>query len=170
MKTLRSKITLKCAALLILGLGTIIGVGVEPEEKEAPLNPFFSNYQKFSNEGILERFLTPHDIYHFGEVPSPVDRSHVKNVVNPFTRDWYPTSYDLRTMNKLTPIRNQGACGSCWTFATMASLESFGKPAYDWNFSEQDLNVSNGFDFGECNGGNHDMATACLARWSGPLS
>ena len=170
MKILKSKITIKFAVLLILGLGTIIGAGVEPEEKEAPLNPRFSFYQKFSNEGILERFLTPRDLYHFGEVPSPVDRSHVKNVVNPFTRDWYPTSYDLRTMNKLTPIRNQGACGSCWTFATMASLESYGKPGNDWNFSEQDLNVTHGFDYAECNGGNHDMATAYLARWSGPLS
>ncbi len=170
MKLLRSKIIIAFVVLLIAGFGTIMSEGIEPEIKEAPLNPFFVDYQKFFNNDVKEKYRIPQNKYYFGERPSPVDRSHVKNVVNPFVRDWYPTSYDLRTLNKLTAIRNQGGCGSCWTFATMASLESFGKPGNDWNFSEQDLNAANGFDFGECNGGNHDMATAYLARWSGPLS
>ena len=170
MKLLRKKITTALIVLLIIGLGAVISGGVEPEEKEASLNPFFVIYQKFFNKGDIESYRIPGNSYYLGEIPSPVDRSHVKDVVNPHTRDWYPTSYDLRTLNKLTAIRNQGACGSCWTFATMASLESFGKPTNDWNFSEQDLNANHGFDYGECTGGNHDMAAAYLARWSGPLS
>jgi C1A family cysteine protease len=84
--------------------------------------------------------------------------------------DSYPTTYDLRTLNKLTSVKNQGSCGSCWTFGTYASLESYGKPANNWNFSEQDLNATHGFDPPVCQGGNYFMSTAYLGRWSGPLS
>lgn len=35
-----------------------------------------------------------------------------------------PASYDLRSEGYLTPVRDQGALGTCWTFATYASLES----------------------------------------------
>ncbi len=35
-----------------------------------------------------------------------------------------PAKYDLRKENSVTGVRNQGSYGSCWTFATYASLES----------------------------------------------
>ena len=35
-----------------------------------------------------------------------------------------PESIDWRTKNVLTPIKNQGECGSCWTFASTETLES----------------------------------------------
>nr|BAN40993.1 cysteine proteinase 3 precursor, putative [Entamoeba invadens] len=34
-----------------------------------------------------------------------------------------PESLDLRTSNKVTPIRDQAQCGSCYTFGSTASLE-----------------------------------------------
>lgn len=35
-----------------------------------------------------------------------------------------PESFDLRDTGTLTPVRNQGNLGSCWTFAAMASAEN----------------------------------------------
>jgi len=35
-----------------------------------------------------------------------------------------PAEVDFETLGKVTPIKNQGSCGSCWAFATMGILES----------------------------------------------
>jgi hypothetical protein len=69
-----------------------------------------------------------------------------------------PPSLDWRDNggNFVTPVRNQGGCGSCWAFATTAGLESYtlianDTPDVDLNLSEQVL-VSCG-NAGSCSGG-----------------
>jgi len=106
----------------------------------------------------------------FGLIPSPVDHSHLTNASRAAYRATYPALYDLRKLGRVTPVQDQLSCGSCWSFAAMASLESGQLPAHNWKFSENNLKNTHGFDWGPCAGGNYDMAAAYLTRWSGPVA
>ncbi len=111
---------------------------------------------------------TPDGTHSLGYVSAPVDipqdPPQYATIAN------YPAQYDLRALGKLSTIRDQGGCGSCWTFATFASAESTLLPGDKEDFSEDHLNNAHGFDIPACNGGNHLMSIAYLSRWSGPAS
>jgi C1A family cysteine protease len=137
----------------------------------APPNPAFVQHQLSLQGGRLLRQTG--DGYPLGYVPSPLDFSHLTN--QPLTRAGkdalgLPATYDLRSLGRLPAIRDQGSCGSCWAFAAMGSLESNLLTAESWNFSENNLKNTHGFDWGHCDGGNADIAVAYLARWSGAIS
>ena len=135
----------------------------------APLNPGFLRYQNALKTREVLKVKDPG--FQSGYVPYPVDLSHIKGTVDQRVRLNFPSKYDLRNHNKLTPVKNQGNCGSCWTFGTYASLESCLMPSLeDVDFSEQHLNANHGFDYAECWGGNIYISTAYLARWEGPYS
>jgi C1A family cysteine protease len=50
----------------------------------------------------------------------------------------------------------------------LGSIESNLMPSENWNFSEDNMKNLHGFDYDACEGGNHMMATAYLARGMGP--
>uniref|UniRef100_A0A0K8T8H9 Cathepsin L n=1 Tax=Lygus hesperus TaxID=30085 RepID=A0A0K8T8H9_LYGHE len=73
-----------------------------------------------------------------------------------------PENFDLRIEGAITPVKNQGHCGSCWAFCTTAAVEgaiarSNGDRLLD--LSEQSLvDCAWGFDNLGCNGGTLDGA------------
>ncbi len=134
----------------------------------APENPDFVEYQQ-TKKLLLTGSLR--DGHKTDFIPAPIDLSHLSHVS--IAKVSYPTSYDLRALNRVTPVKNQGNTGSCWAFASYASLESYLLTGQTCDFSENNLKnvLSNvapqGFDFPE--GGNEYMSTAYLARWSGAV-
>lgn len=80
-----------------------------------------------------------------------------------------PKIYDLREEGKLTPIRNQYDIGACWAFATLGALESFLLPEKVYDFSEDHLSLTHGYDLTQNEGGDFQISLAYLARWSGPV-
>lgn len=135
----------------------------------APVNPAFLEYQEKAAAGLLE---SPPGEFGLGYVPPPMDYSHpmARLEENRSEALTLPSSYDLRTYGKVTAVRNQGACGSCWAFGTMASLESYLLNGETTDCSENNLKDKHGFDYTCCAGGNADMSTAYFARWGGPAN
>jgi C1A family cysteine protease len=128
-----------------------------------------------------------------GYIPPPIDLSHVKGPI--FSQDAgappYPPYYDLRATGALTPVKDQGQYGTCWSFACMGSLESSmlkaGLGAFD--LSEWDLayfayvpfnkSLMTAFTPGPVSplgnpifdqGGNDWISTALLARGTGAVN
>lgn len=74
-----------------------------------------------------------------------------------------PPSIDWRNHNGnwLSPIRDQGSCGSCWAFAAIGATESYwdltaNNPNLNLDLSEQELISCS--DAGDCGGGYSDEA------------
>lgn len=64
-----------------------------------------------------------------------------------------PSKFDWRDKNVVTKVKEQGSCGSCWTFSTAAAMESYNAIAGGdlYNMSPQQiLDCSN--DYGINNG------------------
>lgn len=76
-----------------------------------------------------------------------------------------PPSVDWRTKGAISPVKDQGQCGSCWTFASAETIESFNylKTGLMFELSEQQIAscTSNPLDCGGtggCEGGTAEVA------------
>jgi len=67
-----------------------------------------------------------------------------------------PKSWDWRDHNGVSPVKNQGNCGSCWTFSTVGALEAHSLIKYGSfvPLSEQQLvDCAQAFNNNGCDGG-----------------
>ena len=118
----------------------------------APLNPRFLERQTERGSAIR---------------PGPVDFGGQGS--RPVMAAPLPAAYDLRTFGRVTPVRDQGLCNSCWAFAALGALESSLLPSESLDFSENHLRTRHGFDLDGCAGGYGTFAMSYFARWDGPV-
>jgi len=168
------------------------------DPSRAPVNPLFIRYLQEIQDRSDGQFSGSGDLAASAEVGTGVHRTgaipsmllHPKPVVGEgedllLAGAVLPSAYDLRDHGLVTPVRDQHAYGTCWTFGAMGSIESYLKrSAITRDLSEYHLawwayNGSPSFtawdpSFGDHptldQGGNAVMALAMLARWSGAVN
>jgi C1A family cysteine protease len=186
------KLLLVLGAALAMGLALLFPAGASAAGgRTAPADPAFVQYLEDARAGDQGRTL--------GLVPEPiawtdVPRTHFAPLMARFPdrfapasttaadsplaavaaagaqADPAPAAYDLRAAGRLSPVRDQGRYGTCWAFASLASLESSLLPGAANDFSENNMAHRSGFALGYNDGGNSYMAAAYLLRWAGPVS
>lgn len=80
-----------------------------------------------------------------------------------------PKHYDMRELERVTPVRDQGLYGTCWAFASLAALETTLTPQENLMFSPDHMSLCNSFSLGQNEGGEYTMAIAYMASWQGPV-
>ena len=160
-KTISKFLAVGAATLLLTLIASMPAKSANQAFSIAPVNPDFLAYQ----QGASTEQAGEHGL---GFIPAPWKMPTVPTDTTVAVA--LPAAFDLRDSGRVTPVRNQGTSGSCWTFATYGSMESYlyseGK-----DFSENNLKNNSGFDLDpNSSGGNSTMATAYLARWNGPVS
>jgi len=121
------------------------------EEQNASNSTYVAGHNKFSTwtQEEFERMLG----YKPVDVEMPV-------AAYPENASYQPV--DWVKAGKVSPVQDQGQCGSCWAFSTIASIESAHaiaegiSPPKKW--SEQQLVDCVGFPCMGCNGGNFSWA------------
>lgn len=91
----------------------------------------------------------------------PMTNDELKSYAKPITREnidfdfnSLPESFDWRTKNVVTEVKNQKQCGSCWAFSAAANIESVYAIKYHklYSLSEQQIMDCDDEDHG-CGGG-----------------
>jgi len=143
------------------------------ELQKAPLNPEFQKYQS----NLYLKLYQSTGGHSLGLIPEPILPNFVQTTPIFKQTTVFASKYDLRTAGPngtslVTSVKDQGNCGACWSFSTMGAIEGYAKKfgLGDYDLSENNIKECHGFLISACDGGNTSMASAYLARKSGPIS
>ena len=154
------------ALIIVFLLNLLCAQSNEPQV--APTNPDFVKYQEDKKKGLIHKINS--EGYSNGIIPHPTD--YKIDIPRNYKVATLPARYDLRDDSFVTPVEDQGQCGSCWIFASIGSIESYWKKLGlgSFDLSEKNAATENGFEGDPCDGGNAKQLTPYLIRGDGPIS
>ncbi|HET6495922.1 MAG TPA: C1 family peptidase, partial [Thermoleophilia bacterium] len=166
-----------CALLLVVAAAAPAGAASADNALQlstAPLNPAY--LQTLVNP-LFSAPSSAADGRALGLRPGPQDFSYAQGIQVPASRNAplrgaLPATYDLRSLGRVTSVKDQGSFGTCWAFASFGSLESGLLPGETRDFSEDNMVLKSGFNYPGTlydAGGQIWMSTAYLTRWGGPV-
>jgi KDEL-tailed cysteine endopeptidase len=113
------------------------------------------------------------DEYDFSQYVKNKMLNYSSSIFYEANKIYIPESVDWRDKNAVTPVKDQGQCGSCWAFSTTGSLEGIYaiQSGELVSFSEQQLvdcdNLKHGGKNHGCNGGMMDSAFSWIDKNDG---
>ena len=152
---------------------TLFTYAQEEQIYEAPISKAFVEYMaKKNGKTTIPKYTSKGFV--LGKVPStfePDFSTYNSSDANQKSMQVFAPVYDMRTNGKITSVKDQGDCGSCWLFPIFGSIESNWKIAGlgTFDLSEDNLKNCHGFDYGPCDGGSREMAVSYFTRNSGPV-
>lgn len=132
-------------------------------------NSFLSNQAEFSSDAFKS------DVINLTIGNGNYDLIQIKSTSYNGT---LPSKYDLRDYNQVTPVKNQGSGGNCWSFSSIAALESCILKATGKSYDLSEGNMKNimslfsdyGWSMAPNDGGYDDMGVGYLTAWLGPVN
>lgn len=95
------------------------------------------------------------------------DQQNYKVIVK--TYDQLPHKFDLRKVGRVTAVKDQKDLGTCWAFASIGAIESILTKEQVYDFSEDNVSLTHGYNLSQDDGGDIKLALTYFARWSGPI-
>jgi len=113
---------------------------------------------EFRSKVLMANPITPESFIHPEKVLTPVSQA-------------VPTKFDWRDQNAVTPVKDQGQCGSCWAFSAVENIESMWLIAGKANVSTLRLSEQQVVDCdsadGGCDGGDTPTAFEYVIKAGG---
>lgn len=139
---------------------------------------FYSYFEINNNIYSNNSALTENDLYQTDDINMNIgSNDYTLYVYNSSEIQELPSKYDLRSLNQVTPVKDQADGGNCWTFACLGALESCILKASGNTLDLSEENMKNLFgrfsDYGWTlntnSGGFPVMAYSYLISWLGPV-